>query len=738
MEDAYYYGKSQRLVSDMGSPTPQTQPNPCKFYWHFLCKAVFVTSLLVILPLFPSQPPEFVTHSVLTRNWELFHLLFVGIAVSYGLFSRRNVEMEKENQPKIDSAQNYVSRIFQVSSVFDDDVDSPSGFDDNSKVQTWNSRYFRGEPMLVVEQESSVPDEQSHIVTKISNKPLHLPVRSLKSRISDSEDLESSKEPRVFSGSLTRSSSGSRSSSNGSVKTRNGETGAVDPPLFPVRCLKSRVSNSEDLEFTKESRVFSGSLSSGSRSSSNGSVRSRNGEIGDVDPLDLEERLQENVVLPSPIPWRSRSGRMEMKEELEVVSPHSLPPSADEAEIERDRLHSRSFRLPMSWSSQPNSTSPSPEKLSPSPSLSPELRAKNMEDSVRKKSYYTSSTPPTPLPPPVSHKSPLITSNPSPVSNGYSSQNMGMDKSFKDELKDLRSSREGVRRRSDPGVDTLRSEVKSAARTEGISMAKSVRTFRTSEPIAEGRKTRECNGEQMLEKTGKRSNEVEAMFMETTGRRAGGFTQLPINNEKPGKKSKEVEAMFMETTGRRAGGFKQLPINNEKPGKKSKEVEAMFMETTGRRAGGFEQLPINNGKPGKKSKEIEAMFMETTGRRAGGFEQLPINNEKSGQESPRQMPESPLSKYPMEEKKEFSDKVIIEKDEDSDSEAEADADADETQGNSDKEEAASDTVTDAVVDTEVDKKAAEFIAKFKEQIRLQRIASIKRASGKVSGKTSSR
>ncbi|KAJ4951091.1 hypothetical protein NE237_027923 [Protea cynaroides] len=595
MEDAYYYGKSQRLVSDIGSLTPQTQPNPCKFYWHFLYKAVIVIVLFVVLPLFPSQAPEFITQSALTRSWELFHLLFVGIAVSYGLFSRRNVETEKENQSKIDSAQNYVSRILQVSSVFDDDLDSPSGSDDNRKIQTWSSRYFRGEPMLVVEQESSVPDEQSSTITKICNQPLLLPVRSLKSRVSDSEAPETSKEPLVFSGSLSMSSSGSRSSSNSSVKTRNKEIGALDP-------------------------------------------------------LYLEEKLQESVVLPSPVPWRSRSGRMEMKEDPEVVTPNSLSPSADEAEIDRNRLRSRSFQLPMSWSALSDSTSPSPKKLSPSPSLSPELRPKkffpspslspelrpkNLEDSTRKKSYYTSSPPHRSLPPPpVSHKSPLITSNSKPISNGYSSENMGMRESFKDELHDLRSSRVDLRCRSDSGLDTLRSEVKSRVHTQGILVAKSVRTFRGSEPIAEARKTREYDGERMKDK----------------GR--------------------------------------------------------------------------------KRSKEVEAMLMEKTGTKAGGFEQLPINNEKSSHENPRQMPKSPTSKYPMEEKKGFSDKFTLEYEEDSDGEDEVEVDTDDTQGSSDKEEAASNTVTDAGVDSEVDKKAAEFIAKFREQIRLQRIDSIKRVSGK--------
>ncbi|XP_042507137.1 serine/arginine repetitive matrix protein 1-like isoform X2 [Macadamia integrifolia] len=586
MEDAKDFSKSQRLVSDMGYPMLQTQPNPSKFYWHFLGKSVLVTVLLVILPLFPSQAPEFLNQSVLTRSWELFHLLFVGIAVSYGLFSRRNVETEKENQSKIDTAQNYVSRILQVSSVFDDDVDGQFGSDE--KVQTWNSCYFRGEPMIVVEQESPVDDEQRSTVTKISNKPLLLPVRSLKSRVSDSDASEFSREPRGFSSSLSRSSSGSRSSSNGSFKTRNGDIGAVDP-------------------------------------------------------LDLEERLQENVVLPSPIPWRSRSGRMEMKEESEGVTPppYSLPPSADEAEIDRDRLRFRSFRS-VSWTARTNSTSPSPRKLSPSPSLSPELRAKNVEDSGRKKSYYTSCPPPPPPPPPPTYrKSPLITSNSNPVSNGYSSGNMVMKKSFKDELEDLsKSNRVDIRNKRDPSLDTLREEVKSRVHTEA--MAKSVRTVRASEPNVEARKAREYSGERLEDKKGKRWKEVEAMFMTKTGRRAGGFDQWQMSTEKPSP------------------------------------------------------------------------------------------------ESPCPMPKSPLSKYQIEEKKESYDKVIVEADEDSDGETEADADADydDTQGSLDTEEAVSNTGTDAGVDSEVDKKAAEFIAKFREQIRLQRIESIKRASGKVSNRAS--
>ncbi|CBI29503.3 unnamed protein product, partial [Vitis vinifera] len=279
------------------STTPQNQANPSKFYSGFLYKALIVTLFLAILPLFPSQAPEFINQTVFNRSWELLHLVFVGIAVSYGLFSRRNDETEKENHSKFDNAQSYVSRFLQVSSVFDEEVESPSGSGE-SKVQTWNSQYYRGKPVVVVTQESSVIDEQSSKGSRIGEKPLLLPVRSLKSRVSD---------PGSKRFSINRSTI-------------------------------------------------------------------KNGELGDLEPLELEKKLEQNVVLPSPIPWRSRSGRMEMKEEVD--SP------------------------PLSGSSHASSVSSSPKKLSPSPSfsspkkpslspsLSSESQAKSVEDFARKKSFY--------------------------------------------------------------------------------------------------------------------------------------------------------------------------------------------------------------------------------------------------------------------------------------------------------------------------------------------------------------
>ncbi|KAL6963587.1 hypothetical protein U1Q18_034598 [Sarracenia purpurea var. burkii] len=63
--------------------------------------------------------------------------------------------------------------LLDVDEVFDDEGDSPSGSDE-SKVQTWSSQYYRGEPVVVVDDD----------------KPLVFPVRSLKSRVSDSDAAE--------------------------------------------------------------------------------------------------------------------------------------------------------------------------------------------------------------------------------------------------------------------------------------------------------------------------------------------------------------------------------------------------------------------------------------------------------------------------------------------------------------------------------------------------------------------
>ncbi|PON97724.1 hydroxyproline-rich glycoprotein family protein [Trema orientale] len=389
----------------------QIQENPTKFSSHFLYKAAVVTLFLIILPLFPSQAPDFINQNLLTRSWELLHLLFVGIAISYGLFSRKNDDTEKENDKsnsnsKFENAQSYVSRFLQVSSVFDDEsLENPSGSDEN-KVQTWSSQYYRNEPpVVVVAQESSVLDK------------------------------------------------------NGGTGSRTGERGR--PLLLPVRSLKSRIPEPEN-------GVVSGSVVSrsdsktGSRRFSSGSNR----EFAGLGCDKVEEKLKESVVLPSPIPWRSRSGRLEMKEEVES--------GASMAEPEFIRVESRAPRPQSSRSGRPNSSSSSP-KLSPSPSLSSrkkisESQAKISEDMVKKKTLYDKSfSPPAPPPPPPPPSFYYKSSSFKPSSGSTSSfPNDGI--SLEKEL------RRSLTTTSEPN-DLKRS------RFDGSSMGKSVRTVRADDNI---------------------------------------------------------------------------------------------------------------------------------------------------------------------------------------------------------------------------------------------------------------
>ncbi|KAH7514205.1 hypothetical protein FEM48_Zijuj11G0064000 [Ziziphus jujuba var. spinosa] len=590
MADTDSYIKHQKLVN-----SDQNQQNPSKFYYHFLYKAAIVTVFLIILPLFPSQAPEFINQTVFTRSWELLHLLFVGIAISYGLFSRRNDETEKENNSsKFDNAQSYMSRFLQVSSVFDDDTEIQSGSDEN-KIQTWSSQYYRNEPVVVVAQENSVVDEQRGSSSRISEKPLLLPVRSLKSRVPDTD---------------------------GGVVSVN-ETSSNSVPLGR--------SNSKTVP----------------RRFSINSSRSRNGDFGGLEHQELEDKLKENVVLPSPIPWRSRSGRMEMKEDVDNNSPplYTLPPSMEESEF--NRVESRVSRTHVSRSSRPNSknSSPklspspslsSPKKLTPSSSLSSESQAKNAEDSVKKTFYMSSPPPPPPPPPPMFQRSSTLKPS-SGYINGVVSSEKEFRRSFTSESMDLnwRSGETFGGRVNSAAESQLRSQF------DSLSMGRSVRTIKPGENVS-GR-GREIVGERGL------NGRVERKVLETTtliGRKRVGFED---------QTSFKTEHLSRGSVWNPIYGEFQEQEEEEEEEEEDLAVEALI-ETE------------------------EEMDSEDDDQIGGSFMQNDIG--ENTKLSPKNEPTP------------------------------------------------SGSVSDGGPD--VDKKADEFIAKFREQIRLQRIESIKRSSAQIS------
>jgi len=310
------------------------QQEPNKFHYNFVYKASIVLIFFVILPLLPSQAPEFISQNLLTRNWELLHLLFVGIAISYGLFSRRNQEPDKDNNnnTKFDNAQSLVSRFLQVSSFFEDEVDhqNQSESEDVKEIQTWSNQnqHYRNKPMVVVApqvqqlQNSVFEDEQSGF--NENEKPLLLPVRSLKSRLSDDDCVVQSK------------------SIDGSSK--------IGSKRFSSNSF-NRVRNYAEFEGVVEDKL----------------------------------KEKENTVLPSPIPWRSRSASARMMEPKQEAIEKALKASmVMEPKQETNEK-----------ASKPSMVKASSIKFTPSESV-----AKNSEDLIKKKSFYYKSCPPPPPPPP--------------------------------------------------------------------------------------------------------------------------------------------------------------------------------------------------------------------------------------------------------------------------------------------------------------------------------------------------
>lgn len=141
-----------------------------------------------------------------------------------------------------------------------------NGDSEKHTVRSWNSQYLQCQPMIVVAKpNNSLADEHE--------KPLGLPIRSLRSRIVD----PTRPKPRARSG--CGSSSSSKSNSMDSLNQE---------------C-------------------------------------SKNVNFGGMESVSQEQKFDETVSLPSPIPWRSRSGKMEMRENLSAIK---QPP-----------LHSRHFSV---------------------------------------------------------------------------------------------------------------------------------------------------------------------------------------------------------------------------------------------------------------------------------------------------------------------------------------------------------------------------------------------------------
>ena len=445
--------------------------------------------------------------------------------------------------------------------MYENGFENPYGCDQNNVVQAWNSQYFQGESVVVVAQPSCGLDECGKPGSFIDYKPLGLPVRSLKSK----------------------------------VRKRDGA------------------------EFTSGSESSSGSRGS-STSMSSDSTR-RGGNFGDLGPMKLEQEFDEAAAaaaaaVASSIPWRSRSMRNGMRNRVGNGnrSAHFRPHSVDETQFES--LKSQSFTSTASFSSHASSVSSSQSVSSESQNSSTEALGKQKSSQG---AFLEASLSPRI---PKTGKGSLNVLHSRHYSIG-SASGREVSRSSKDELKEWsRSRREDPRDSKESSPDSSKLNMSPTSLTKAPSRGKSVRTIRASRLPAGAMKKGEICQNQIDHKDEKRRENLEEAYM-------------------------------------------------------------------------------------RKDKAKVAV------------ESLMIGTSKQNLDNPYPMPNGTNAMY--HKKGEFSENAALGSEQDSESEA-------ESFQVSSEEDAVPGSVDDAgPYSDEVDKKAGEFIAKFREQIRLQKMASIGRS-----------
>ena len=476
--------------------------------------------------------------------------------------------------------------------MYENGFENPYGCDQNNVVQAWNSQYFQGESVVVVAQPSCGLDECGKPGSFIDYKPLGLPVRSLKSK----------------------------------VRKRDGA------------------------EFTSGSESSSGSRGS-STSRSSDSTR-RGGNFGDLGPMKLEQEFDEAAAaaaaaVASSIPWRSRSMRNGMRNRVGNGnrSAHFRPHSVDETQFES--LKSQSFTSTASFSSHASSVSSSQSVSSESQNSSTEALGKQKSSQG---AFLEASLSPRI---PKTGKGSLNVLHSRHYSIG-SASGREVSRSSEDELKEWSRSR-----REDPQDSIGSASNRDVSRSSKDELKEWSRS-RREDP----RDSKESSPDSLK------------LNMSPTS-----LTKAPSR----GKSVRTIRASRLPAGAMKKGEICQNQIDH-KDEKRRENLEEAYM---------------------RKDKAKVAV------------ESLMIGTSKQNLDNPYPMPNGTNAMY--NKKGEFSENAALGSEQDSESEA-------ESFQVSSEEDAVPGSVDDAgPYSDEVDKKAGEFIAKFREQIRLQKMASIGRS-----------
>ncbi|KAK4414615.1 hypothetical protein Salat_2874500 [Sesamum alatum] len=416
---------------------------PSKSHSNSLCKTLIVLVLLLFIPMFPSQAPDFISQTIFTDFWEIFHLLFIGIAVSYGLFSRKTAQTgpEKVVHSRSDDSHAYLSGISHLSSIFEDGFENICGPEEHDVMQSYGNcqclqsrdDQFLGKDRCVVHGDrkirSFISNDGSEKVSEISGKNVN---QAWCSQYLKGESLVVVSNSKYFLG------------------------GSSDfkPLNLPVRSLRSRVVDNDKHELKRRRE-------SSPRIEERGNNDVKVLKIRGVVPMNLEKKFEE-AGGSSSIPWRSRSGKMEYGDERSNPKPptHCRPRSVGQFEFEHLKFRSsRGSKF----------------------SSSPELTSSKVEDVGRKKVFVSH-----PKIAPLKAEAALFGGVETRSFNGgASSETNGLGDMEYDLKNSGDNGEEDEVGKGKRGVESLDSGIKSPTLAKVLSRAKSVRTIKPSRYVGD-------------------------------------------------------------------------------------------------------------------------------------------------------------------------------------------------------------------------------------------------------------
>ncbi|KAK3195162.1 hypothetical protein Dsin_026472 [Dipteronia sinensis] len=718
-----------------------------KSFTDFLCKFLFFALFLIAIPLFPSRAPGFISQSLPTKLWELVHLLFIGVAVSYGLFCRRNVDADVETHTtNDDDSESYVSRVFRVSSIFEDGFDNScgygeknmyqtlysenfkaseslvdtstgnsamseqkkigsfnselgfeysSGFGANNVSQAWNSQYFQGESEIVVAQPDCSINRYGESGSMMDHKSLNLPIRSLRSGDRNFSDGSESNSPSL-------------GSSNSPCVGIDNEFGYMDPTNLENRFDETDSfspipwrSRSERMEFGENvgANATSQRMEFGENVGANAAPQRM--EFGEnVGATAASQRMEFGEHMGAT----AASQRMEFGENVGATAAshsHLRPLSIDETQFES--MKSKSLWSTESFSSQASSVSDSsPNGLSPSHVETSELENLRMEelgkaemDELGKGKSFRRSYPPDSKP--ESKKTLLNAFHIRRYSTNCSLFEKSAKKSFEDDSRDSSKSK-----REDPLSSDVGRSVSSNLDGNLRNLVKASSTRDTSKS--------------------KREDPLSSDVRRTVSSKFDGNpVDLVKASSRDTSKSKVEDPLSSKFVGNPGNHVKASPRGRSVRTIRSRRYAAEAMKNE-ERGGNHLSYKLDQ----KASDEVEAMYKRRHEMLSGGSNKLSSTGAKKHDldyHRPVDTPKATFSELNKRKNREFSENLATEPKQEPAKETE------NLQVSSDAE-TVTDSVSDAGTNTnEVDKKAGEFIAKFREQIRLQKMASIDRSRG---------